>query len=59
MSFDVYLGCMVSWVCGKMNFGMLWGCDAIYGYYVKYEKWLVRLRFMLWYGYNLLKVLIL
>ena len=32
VSFDAYVGFMVWWVCVKVTFGMLWLCDANYGY---------------------------
>lgn len=32
VSFDDYIGFMVSWVCVKVNFDMLWCCAANYGH---------------------------
>ena len=32
VSFDAYFGFIVCWVCVKVTFGMLWLCDANYGY---------------------------
>ena len=45
VSFDPYLGYMVSWVCVKVKFFMPWWYDALCGYiYEIYVKLLVMLR---------------